>query len=426
MKKNILVFPCGSEVALEIYRSVRHSRFFNLIGANSIDDHGKFVFTNYVGSLPFYSDPSFIDELKTVLNINKIDAIYPATDAVSLFLTSHKNEIKIPIISSPSITNEICSSKLKTYNFFTNVIPTPIIFSNINDVEYFPIFAKPEIGYGSRGAKKIINKKMAEVHLAEFPGTIFMEYLPGKEYTIDCFTNSKGQLLFVGSRIRKRIMNGISVNTSTSETTENIFFSKLATIINQKLQLRGAWFFQMKENTNNDLVLLEIATRLGGSSATYRIQGVNFALLTLFDAFGYEVNVQHNMFEVELDRALYNRYKLSIDYSTIYIDLDDTIIINDKINTQSIALIYQAINSGKKITLLTKHKGDLNQTLKKYRLQHLFDDIIHINPEDDKSSFVNDYNAIFIDDSFTERSSVMQKTGLPVFSPDAIESLIDF
>ena len=46
MKKNILVFPCGSEIGLEIYNSVKYSTYFNLIGANSSDDHGKFVYEN--------------------------------------------------------------------------------------------------------------------------------------------------------------------------------------------------------------------------------------------------------------------------------------------------------------------------------------------------------------------------------------------
>ena len=31
MKKNILVFPCGSEIALEFYRSVHFSPHFRLI-----------------------------------------------------------------------------------------------------------------------------------------------------------------------------------------------------------------------------------------------------------------------------------------------------------------------------------------------------------------------------------------------------------
>ncbi len=35
--KNILVFPCGSEIALEVHRSLQYSTHFHLIGANSID-----------------------------------------------------------------------------------------------------------------------------------------------------------------------------------------------------------------------------------------------------------------------------------------------------------------------------------------------------------------------------------------------------
>ena len=90
MKKNILVFPCGSEIGLEVYRSVKNSTHFNLIGASSVDDHGKFVFENYIDGIPFITDSSFIDVMKKVVAENKIDAIYPAMDAVIEILK--KNE----------------------------------------------------------------------------------------------------------------------------------------------------------------------------------------------------------------------------------------------------------------------------------------------------------------------------------------------
>jgi len=60
MKKNVLVFPCGSEIGLEIYRSLSKSIHFNIIGASSIDDHGKFIFQNYIGDAPFVEDANFI------------------------------------------------------------------------------------------------------------------------------------------------------------------------------------------------------------------------------------------------------------------------------------------------------------------------------------------------------------------------------
>ena len=59
MKKNILVFPCGSEIALEIYKSLKYSIHFNLIGASSVEDHGRFVYENYIGNLPYISQERY-------------------------------------------------------------------------------------------------------------------------------------------------------------------------------------------------------------------------------------------------------------------------------------------------------------------------------------------------------------------------------
>ena len=66
MKKNILVFPCGSEIGLEIYRSLRYSIHFNLIGASSVEDHGRFVYENYIGGLPYITDSNFIDAIREI------------------------------------------------------------------------------------------------------------------------------------------------------------------------------------------------------------------------------------------------------------------------------------------------------------------------------------------------------------------------
>ena len=73
--------------------------------------------------------------------------------------------------------------------------------------------------------------------------------------------------------------------------------------------------------------------------------------------------------------------------------------------------------------LLTKHIGDLNQELKDFRLNTIFDKIIHIDPQDKKSNYISSQNAIFIDDSFAERERVRKNYGIPVFSPEMVEIL---
>ena len=74
--------------------------------------------------------------------------------------------------------------------------------------------------------------------------------------------------------------------------------------------------------------------------------------------------------------------------------------------------------------LLTKHEGDLDSELKRFRLVGLFDEILHIAREEDKITYISDLDSIFIDDSFSERALVQSRYGIPVFGPDMIDVLL--
>lgn len=426
MKKNILVFPCGSEVALEIHRSLKFSIHFNLIGASSVKDHGEFVYENYVEDLPFYTEDNFIQELSAIIKIKKINAVYPAMDAVAKFLKGNEDKLGCKVIGSSKEATSIAASKIKTYELLSKTVNCPKWTNNVLEVTDYPVFIKPDVGYGSRNVSLANNRTEAENHLKLNPNNyVFCEHLPGKEYTIDCFTDKNNQLLFAGARERARISNGISVGTHLAKEHQ-AYFQETAEKINQKLMPRGAWFFQMKENSKGIPTLLEVATRLGGSSSYFRVQGINFAMLSAFDAFNYEVSVHPNNYEVKLDRALNNKFKLKIEYKTIYVDFDDCIYINEKINTQLIAFLYQELNNKKIIILITRHAGAIEKKLEELRINTIFDEIIHIKDKSPKSKYIDKkQNPIFIDDSHAERREVQKSLNIPVFSPDMIEALLD-
>ena len=423
MKKNVLVFPCGSEIGLEVYRSLKHSIHFNLIGANSIDDHGRFVFENYIGNLPFVNDNAFIPALKQVTKEHHIDIIYPAMDSVIAKLKEYENELGCIVIGSPSETSATCLSKRLTYKTLQGIVHVPVTFEK-EDINSFPVFVKPTIGYGSRGAKKINNAKQLMSHLEEYPDSIISEYLPGEEYTVDCFTDKEGRLLFCGPRLRNRISNGISVNTKPALTNDGTV-KEIAQKINEALMFRGAWFIQLKKGAHGELFLLEVASRLGGSSSLYRNKGVNFAQMSLFDALGYPVEVVENNYAIEMDRALDNKYKLDITYNEVYIDFDDCLFLNKKYyNTDVMAFLFNCINKGIKISILSRHKEDLSEKLDKLHIRFLFDNVLHLTNGEKKSSYITNPNSIFIDDSFAERKEVSSQKGIPVFGLDMIECLI--
>lgn len=423
-KINLLVFPCGSEIGLEIHRSLKYSTHIELIGANSVEDHGKYVYRRYIGNLPFANEPNFIPTLKKVVLENEIDAIYPAMDSVIAILAEYASELGCKIISSSEKTTKICLSKTRTYEELNGHVPIPKIFKSVEEISSFPAFMKPDIGYGSRGAKSVSSVEEARLHLSQFPNSVILEHLPGPEYTVDCFSDKNGSLRFSGARARSRIMNGISVNTfPVKERAQD--FHRLASAINKHLRPRGAWFFQVKERYNGELVLLEVASRLGGSSSIFRTLGVNFAMLSVFDAFDQEVSIIFNNYDIVLDRALVNRYKIDLKFDTAYVDFDDCVLLGDTVNLEMIKLLYQLINQRKRIVLITKHRHNIHETLSRHRLSDVFDEIIHLEQHDEKYRYMNADKAIFIDDSFAERAAVQSRLNIPVFAPDAIESLID-
>lgn len=419
--KNILVFPCGTEIGLEIHRALAGSKFFNVIGASSVDDHGVYVYDNYFGNIPFVDSPDFLSSVNTLIDQQNIDYIVPAHDSVVLKLAQLSELLNAEVIGSQASTCEICRSKSKTYQALDGIVATPKVYAEVSQAD-FPLFLKPDVGEASRGVKRVENARELDFYLANDPTLLTLEYLPGKEYTVDCFTDRHGQLRFAGARERSRIAGGISVH---SYPVEIPVVQSMALSINSKLQLRGAWFFQVKERANGELVLMEVAPRIAGTMAMYRADGINFIELALFDRQEYDVEIIHNRVVQAIDRSLSARFSLNYEYDSVYVDLDDTLIVAGQVNAQLISFLYQAKNERKRLILVTKHKYSVELTLAKYAIcAELFDQIIHLRDVQEKRDFINAGSAIFIDDSFSERLAVYRHVGIPVFSIDAVEALL--
>ena len=416
--KKVLVFPCGSEIGLEIYRALCFSKDFELVGASSYDDHGSYVYENYISGVPFVDDDGFVDYINKIAEENDIDFIFPAHDSVVLKLAQNISSISAVVVTSPEEVCEVSRSKRKTYEVLRDSVNVPHEYNNLDGIE-FPVFMKPDIGQGSKGTYLATSTEDITFYKNKDPSLMVLQYLPGEEYTIDCFTNRHGELVFSQARIRARISNGISVNTKLAEGDE---FYEMAKKINQQLPFRGVWFFQLKRDKNGILTLLEIAPRVAGTMAFSRMTGVNLPLLSLYDMMGIEVQPLINNFRVELDRALHAKFKLDISFNKVYVDFDDTILLEAKLNYLLIGLLYKFIEEGKTLILITKHLHKIEDTLEKHKIsESIFSQIISLNKEDNKSDHIL-ANSIFIDDSFAERKEVFTRCNIPVFDiSEAVE-----
>lgn len=427
MKKKVLVYPCGTEIGLEIFRAVGNSIHFELIGGSSSYDHGRFVYEKHIDGLPFItdlSDQKDIIEFNNIISDLNVDFIYPAMDGV-LSKFSEFRELLDPVIIAPEKETAIITrSKRKTYDLLKDVISVPKLYDIKSKNLIFPLFLKPDVGQGSKNTRVISNVDELEQYCSydKKDEMLLLEYLPGKEYTIDCFTNNSGNLVYAGGRTRKRVKSGISVNAVEENNPKLI---NIAQTINSKLSQRGGWFFQVKRNVNGEFSLLEVASRIAGTSSFTRNMGINLPLLTLHLFNGGSIDeVIKNNYTLELDRALYNKFKIDIDYKKVYIDFDDTVIINNKINIQLISFIYQCINDNIPVVLITKHDGDIKKKLVEKKLYNLFDEIIHLSIDDEKYKYIQEEQSIFIDDSYGERLSIHRNTGINVFDTHMIECLL--
>ncbi len=424
-KKNVLIFPAGAENALEIYDSLKYNVHIQVYGASGKSDYARYAYpaNHYFEGDLYINDSDFNEKFNQVLQQFSIDYVIPAHDTIALYLKENEMNFIAQIICSPYETAKIARSKKKIYENLKEYSFIPWTTCCVNEISEYPVFMKPDIGEGAKGTKLLRNQEEAKQALTENPDSLICEYLPGEELTVDCFTDSKRNLLFAGARTRERITMGISFCSKNVSTPMEV--RDIAETLNKKFVFRGAWFFQVKKDKNGKFKLMEFSVRQAGTMGLYRQLGVNFALLSVFDWMGYEVSILQNSQNIQLERRLTNSYNLEYEYDTIYLDLDDTLIVENRVNTVLMQLIYQWENDNKSVILLTKHDGQPQVTLKNLKIDpNLFEEIILLSGTESKAEYIKDKKSIFIDNYFPERKRVQEDCGIPVFDVDAIECLL--
>lgn len=416
----ILVYPCGTEIGLEIGRCLRDNPFIDLWGANSVEDYSAHVYSKLT-IVPNAYAQNMGQELTALRSREDIDAIFPAHDQAI-----HQLARAMPcyLIGSPVVTCAICRDKRSTlYTLLEGGVSVPQIYPGVDAIpaDAFPVFLKPEQGQGTRGIyQKANDQTTVDFWINQDPTLLVTEYLPGTEYTVDCFTDFTGKLCFVGPRVRGRVSGGIAVHTRTVLHGE---LESQAELINKCMQFDGPWFFQAIEATDGRVCVTEVASRIAGSSGVQRARGVNLPLLAVYNHFKEPVAIRPITDSVTMDRALTCRVQLP-PYDHVFVDLDDTLLVNDLLNAELVRFLIEARNAGKLIHVLTR-RHSYPPCAAWHFLMAMADEWLVVCDDRRKSQFIRDHDlpAIFIDDSFAERREVYEAKGIPCYGLDAVEFL---
>ncbi len=416
----VLVFPCGTEIGLEVARSLRFAPDFELVGASSaVSNHGSYVCRRYREDMPFVNDPGFMDKLNTVIAEEGIGLVFPAHDDATVTLSRRRAEIAAPLVAPPADTCALCRSKRDTYAALAAHIRVPALFDPASDTPPFPVFLKPDRGQASRGTALVQNRGELDFFLRRDASLLVLEYLPGREYTVDCFTDRHGVLRYMGARERLRIAGGISTDTRLVQRPE---LDTMAQAIHRALPMRGAWYFQAREDASGTPVLLETAARVGGAMGLHRARGVNLPLLAALDALDQDVDITPRKGEMRMDRALDCCYAPVLSPTRVIIDADTALFLSDgKPNPWMVAFIMQCRNRTCTVTAVANDPAAMRGRLEQYGLNALVD---ALDPVPASWSKDGAEEALLITGSPAERRRALG-AGCTVMGPDALDALLD-
>ncbi|MEY8709617.1 hypothetical protein A9B99_02570 [Mangrovibacter phragmitis] len=416
---NVLISPAGTEIGREIWLSLRHEKNITLFLAGAdYDNHARYSDLPYY-ILPGVNEDDWLPALQLFTEQHHIDYIFPAHDDALLAYAENQTVIAARIIAPSVQTCKLTRYKSKTYDALADVINVPKCYATADDIDSWPVFIKPDRGQGSQGARRA--DSLAQLGNVFNGSMLVSEYLPGAEFTVDCFSSRNGGLLYCQARTRERVRAGISMG---SEFVSLDGIEIIAEKIQQKLQIFGVWFFQVKYAQNGQITLLEVAPRVAGTMALTRVSGANLPLLALYEHSEIPVTLLPQYKHVRISRALSNAFTHNITWSHVYVDYDDTLVIKNTVCVKLVAFLYQCINQGNRCHLVTRHAGDIHQELNTRRLAQIFDTVTHLTCGEKKSSVIKQRDAIFIDDSFTERLDVHQTIGIPTFDVSMLDLLI--
>ncbi len=417
-----LVFPCGTEIALEIQRALAPVAEVQLVGASSAaSNHGPMVFAEYHAGIPLASDPGCVPALAELARHADIDCIFPAHDDVMLLLSEHIRALPCALLTSSAETCRTCRNKRLTYARLEGVVPTPAVHAPAGAQHHLPVFIKPESGHGSRHSYLIETPEDLAYWLAQRDDWIIMEHLPSAEFTIDCFTDGHGKLRFAGARERVRVVRGISMDTRPADEPELLEWAQR---INDAMPLRGAWFFQAKRDREGRFKLLEVAPRVSGSMGLYRAGGINFPLWTILDSMGAALPEPAVHHPAQLDRALASRYRLELDYSLVLIRLDGWFARGRQPDPMVVAFLAQARQAGKRVLGVASAPEATAAALTEAGLVGLFEGCATEAEAFAMASGAE--TALYLDNDPVRRAALCRGKAMHALGLDACEALIDW
>jgi carbamoyl-phosphate synthase large subunit len=339
----ILMTGAGAPGAPGIIRCLLQDPSVKLTVADADENAtGRWLHKDFV-QIPGADDKDFIETILHICKSRNIRLILPLVTKELFPFSANKQlfeEAGIRVLVSPETAIGIANNKSACLQFLkSRGIPVPG-FHIAHTTEDFIHAAfelghpqksfcfKPSVSNGSRGfrvvsdsineTEQLFNYKPYNIYITyahalkilsaqAFPELLVTEYLPGDEYSVDCLANN-GKAILVVPRLRKKMINGISVQGEfVKEETIISYCSKII----EAIGLHGNIGIQIKRSAAGEPLLLEINPRVQGTIVAGLGAGINLPLL----AVKQELELAPGPFEQDIQWGTkFSRYWTEVFY----------------------------------------------------------------------------------------------------------------
>lgn len=310
----VLLTGCGAPGAPGIIKCFRKNgeRNIRIVGVDMNENAGGRGLVDSFYTVPAAKDDLFIPTILDICRTEKVDVIEPIVTRELMKFAMAKplfeaEGIKVVVMAPKTL--EIVNNKAKLLSEMKkNEVSTPA-FVTVHTLDElveacgtlgYPekaICVKGAVGNGSRGVRIVdaaiskydlfFNEKPNSMYISydelirtlaerpEIPEMLVMEYLPGVEYSVDCFAD-RGTIKYA---VCRRGLSVVTSNMMSLEIDNNCDVIGLCQNVIGTLKLDGNFGFDLKYGQDDKPYVIEINPRLTAGVVSCAAAGVNLPYL---------------------------------------------------------------------------------------------------------------------------------------------------
>lgn len=217
--------------------------------------------------IPRFEEPGCLKEILGICARDSIHAIIPLSNKAVEFLDENRRPFRqkdVFLFLQEKETIAICHDKRRLGEFLAAAgIPVPATAQPRSLKNKFPLFSKRRRGEGGGNSFIVENQHDLEFYSRRYPDNLFQEFIRGKEYSVDWFSDQKGNPILIVPRERLVVRNG-EVWVSRIHKEPGII--EAARTVGERLGLRGPCNLQGILDASGRFSFTDINLRFGSGA----------------------------------------------------------------------------------------------------------------------------------------------------------------